>query len=44
METKRKRGRPRKVQLPEEIKEIIKEIPKNTEPINKVEQINVNIL
>lgn len=27
METKRKRGRPRKVQLPEEIKEIIKEIP-----------------
>ena len=39
METKRKRGRPRKIQVPEEIKEIIKEIPKNTEPINKVEPI-----
>lgn len=34
METKRKRGRPRKVQLPEEIKEIVKEIPttNNIEP------------
>ena len=27
METKKKRGRPKKVQLPEEIQEIIKEIP-----------------
>ena len=40
METKRKRGRPRKVQLPEEIKEIIKEIPTtNTiEPTIREEQ------
>ena len=40
METKRKRGRPRKVQLPEEIKEIIKEIPttNNIEPAIKAEQ------
>lgn len=40
METKRKRGRPRKVQLPEEIKEIIKEIPttNNTESTIREEQ------
>lgn len=40
METKRKRGRPRKVQLPEEIKEIIKEIPttNNIEPTIREEQ------
>ena len=40
METKRKRGRPRKVQLPEEIKEIIKEIPttNNIEPAIREEQ------
>ena len=40
METKRKRGRPRKVQLPEEIKEIIKEIPttNNMEPTIREEQ------
>ena len=33
METKKKRGRPKKVQLPEEIKELINNIP--TEPVNK---------
>ena len=33
MKKKKKRGRPKKVQLPEEIKELINNIP--TEPVNK---------
>ena len=43
METKKKRGRPKKVQLPEEIKELINNIP--TEPVNKqtTELINESI-